>query len=122
MLLQQVFDASTNSLRAYVDGTLVADNPFLEADTVGRLDCGVTADTYIGFLHRPPGGLPYYGEIQDFRMYVGTALTSAEIKGLSEGEGSITTRECSLSTEGQDANYKDMNGEAPGCEMQRTVG
>eukprot|EP00961_Rhodomonas_salina_P097941 1318109-Rhodomonas_salina.1 len=43
-------------------------------------------------VHAPVGGLPYTGEMQDFRMYVGTALTAEEVKGYTYLPSSLSTK------------------------------
>lgn len=106
------FDVTDDTMRFYADGAFVGTHQF-EPGTVGKLDCTNGPKSYIGFGHRQPSSSSYVGEVADFRMYIGQALSVAEIYKQATAPGSL--RSCSLPTEGEDsASFKDKQNR--GCE------
>jgi hypothetical protein len=123
--LALVLNKDDNTVKFYVDGVLAgtqsSEEPSSEAwirdehgGGVGRLDCLMdTPYAYTGLGHRVPGESPYMGPVQDWRYYVGYALTDVEIKDiarLSTDEKGTALRKCTLSDEGRDSNWKDTYG------------
>jgi len=62
-----------------------AAHPYLKySDTVALSGCDMdTANSYVALGHRVPGMFNFLGGIQDFRMYVGSALTETDIATLA---------------------------------------
>ncbi len=125
--LALVMDKDVNSIKFYVDGTLAeslsselpAEEKWIDdgdalGGGVGRLDCHM--DTAIGYSplgHRVAGEKEYIGPVQDWRYYVGHALTAVEISDIAkfskDADGQIL-RTCKLKPEDKDSNYKDIYG------------
>jgi hypothetical protein len=123
--LALVLNKDDDTIKFYIDGVLAetktSQEPPSEAwirDThgggVGRLDCLMnTPYAYTGLGHRVPGESPYMGPVQDWRYYVGHALTHAEIKSIaqvSQDEAGSMLRKCTLPEEGKDSNWRDIYG------------
>ena len=122
--LALVLNQDDNTIKFYLDGVLAetksSEEPSAEAwirdeygGGVGRLDCFMdTPYSYTGLGHRVPGENPYLGPVQDWRYYVGHALTAAEIKAISQenDDDGAALRTCKLPEEGKDSNWKDIYG------------
>jgi hypothetical protein len=123
--LALVLNKDDNTIKFYIDGVLAetksSEEPSTEAwirdeygGGVGRLDCIMnTPYAYTGLGHRVPGESPYMGPVQDWRYYVGHALTDAEIKNIAQmspDENGNMLRTCTLPEEGRDSNWKDLYG------------
>jgi hypothetical protein len=123
--LALVLNKDDNTIKFFIDGVLAetksSEEPSTEAwirdeygGGVGRLDCFMnTPYAYTGLGHRVPGENPYMGPVQDWRYYVGHALTDAEIKNIAQmslDENGIMLRTCTLPEEGMDSHWKDLYG------------
>jgi len=122
--LALVLNKDDNSIKFYLDGVLAetksSEEPSSEAwirdeygGGVGRLDCFMdTPYAYTGLGHRVPGENPYMGPVQDWRYYVGHALTAKEIKTIAQekDDNGAVLRTCTLPEEGRDSNWKDVYG------------
>jgi len=123
--LALVLNKDDNTIKFYIDGVLAetksSEEPSAEAwirdeygGGVGRLDCIMsTPFAYTGLGHRVPGESPYMGPVQDWRYYVGHALTDAEIKNIAQrslDENGNMLRTCTLPEEGRDNSWKDLYG------------
>ena len=123
--LALVLNKDDNTIKFYIDGVLAesksSEEPSAEAwirdeygGGVGRLDCMMnTPYAYTGLGHRVLGETPYMGPVQDWRYYVGHALTDAEIKNIAQmslDENGIMLRTCTLPEEGMDSHWKDLYG------------
>jgi len=123
--LALVLNKDDNTIKFYIDGVLAetksSEEPSIEAwirdehgGGVGRLDCLMdTPYAYTGLGHRVPGESPYMGPVQDWRYYVGHALTDAEIRSIaqvSQDMAGSMLRKCKLPEEGQDSNWRDIYG------------
>ena len=68
-----------------MDGVLFGAKAYPDANLTD-LDCE-TGETYIGLGHRAPGVFPIEATVADFRMYVGPALTDADVQALAFAPG-----------------------------------
>jgi len=123
--LALVLNHEDNSIKFFLDGNLVetksSELPTGEewivdgmGSGVGRLDCAMdTVTGYSALGHRVPGEQPYAGPVQDWRYYVGLALSAADIFTIAtrsvDSQG-ISLRTCKGRTEGFDSNFKDIYG------------
>lgn len=125
--LALVMNKDDNTIKFYIDGTLAksvsselpAQEKWIDDNDafgggVGRLDCHMdSSQSYSPLGHRIPGEKQYVGPIQDWRYYVGHALTGEEIKNIADSsldaKGKIL-RTCKLANEGRDSNFKDIYG------------
>jgi hypothetical protein len=123
--LALVLNKDDDTIKFYIDGVLAETKTSQEPPSeawirdahgggVGRLDCLMnTPYAYTGLGHRVPGESPYMGPVQDWRYYVGHALTHAEIKSIaqvSQDEAGSMLRKCTLPEEGKDSNWRDIYG------------
>ncbi len=125
--LAMVLNHQQDTIQFYVDGDLVGTLLAGDSDGfpwirdslgsgVGRLDCkmnGTKGYTALGHRVAEGGEKPYRGAVQDWRYYVGQALTASEIKAIatkSVDKKGKKLRSCSFPTEGQDSVYKDIFG------------
>ena len=123
--LALVFNHQDNTIAYYLDGSLVktlsSQLPKTEAwisdelgSGVGRLDCLMDSEAgYTALGHRVPGEKQYVGPVQDWRYYVGLALTAQEIKRIamdSKDDDGQPLRTCKMREEGMDTNFKDIYG------------
>ena len=105
-----VFDATANAIRGYLDGELFDEVTLSVNGMVAALDCPIDAEGYIAMGHRAPASRTTTMDIQDLRMYVGVALTAAEIRAVANSDSSEAPRECTLKHEGYDAVFGDHRG------------
>jgi hypothetical protein len=125
--LAMVLNHQDDTIKFYLDGEIVGTLSAGDSDGfpwisdslgsgVGRLDCKLNEKNgYTALGHRVAGGgeKPYRGPVQDWRYYVGQALTASEIKAIatkSVDKNGKLLRTCSFRTEGQDSKYKDSYG------------
>jgi len=95
-----------------------AAHPYLKyPDTVALSGCEMnTANSYVALGHRVPGMFNFVGGIQDFRMYIGSALTETEIASLAADPEIV---ECHTSERGGDSAEDDTMGNS--CAWYQSV-
>ena len=91
-----------------MDGVLFGAKAYPDANLTD-LDCE-TGETYIGLGHRAPGVFPIEATVADFRMYVGPALTDADVLALAFAPGTESFRACELPLAGADSAFTDAKG------------
>jgi len=122
-----VFNANLNTVDYYLDGVKgqhvcsglgcqnddltvsPATHPYLKySDTVALSGCEMdTANSYVALGHRVPGMYNFIGGIQDFRMYIGSALTETDIATLAADPEIL---ECETVEKGGDSVQVDTMG------------
>jgi hypothetical protein len=119
------FDAIENKVCSYQDGSEMA---CVDWASVADSDQPVKPAHYIGLGHRGPGALDYVGDLQQFRIYNGTALTASEVRTVAfESRDPITNdflRECMVPSDliADSGSWQDLYGhDCAWYENQRTV-
>lgn len=88
-----VLDAESHMVRAYMDGRRIAAVEYRHSDQITACEEMVNGtDYYIAFLHRAPRSHDYSGDIQQFRLYAGTALTDEQVKSRSIQPATLNPR------------------------------
>jgi len=107
-----VMDAELGQVRAYMDGQRIGAVDY-DTEMAKVLDCP-NDGAYVAMLHRAPESHDYVGDMQQFHLFPGVALSDAQVAAIHAGSTDPTTgkpiRECSFSDEGLDTSFRDLMG------------
>jgi len=116
-----VVDVDANTITTYYDGEQVTQKSF-PAGHLAAMDCGyIGPDAFVALNFKPQYGDPQNtinsgsmtGRVADWRMYVGSKLSSSEIINLAENSkdsSGVLYRECANQHTADDSNFLDTAG------------